>query len=64
MTTDVDMGGLIGDTVDAVKRGWDRAKEGVGKEADRLRKRYEEERRERAVRLGLLVLIGYLVLRD
>ena len=50
--------------MDAVKRGWDKAKDGVGREADRLREKYEDAKRERMVRLGLLVLIGYLVLSD
>jgi hypothetical protein len=62
--SDVEDSGLIEEVIDAGKRAWDRAKEGVGEHADRLRERYAAERRERMLRLVLVVAVVYLMRRD
>lgn len=64
MTSDgAEMGGIIGDIVDVVKRAPGEAARRVAEEAERLRRIYAQRKRERIVKLAVFLGLTYLLLR-
>lgn len=53
----------VGDMVDAIKRGAGELQREAADAIERMRRRYVEERQKRAIRLGAVVVVAYLVLR-
>lgn len=60
---DVQTSGVIGDMVDAIRRGSDKLGDEARRAVDRIREAYARKQRERAIRLTAVVVVGYLLLR-
>lgn len=57
------MGGVVEDTVDAVKRGGAALRDRAGAEVERMKQRIAEERQRRMLRLMVFVGVAYLLWR-
>lgn len=60
---DVSTSGMVGDLVDAIKRGGVGLRDRAQQEIDRMRDAYARARMQRALNLALLVGLAYLLLK-
>lgn len=63
MSTDAESSGVIGDAIDAMKRGVGGLRDKAAEEIGRLKRVAAEERRRRTVRLMVFGLVAYLLWR-
>lgn len=61
--TDVHTSGVIGDMIDAIRRGAVDLEDKARKELDRMRDAYARARMQRALNLALFIGLAYLLLR-